>query len=98
MVAEDPDDPFDPVNGVFEYSYPNIGPFKKGEENEYYIAAAWNDMEDVPEQFEIGDKSTTNALRHNVMEEYYNAELDCEKDYCLYVLSHHISTTANVHH
>ena len=88
--------PFDHETGNFDATYPDLGPYQERGDKEYYIAAAWNEIENIPSNYVIGDRSTTTAINQGMAEEYYNAELKSSTDYCYYILSMHLFIPANV--
>ncbi len=97
VVEESAQNPFDPENGNFDATYPDLGPYQERGDKGYYITAAWNEKEDFPNNFVIGDRSTTTAINQQTeKEEYYNAELKSSTDYCYYILSLHVFIPANV--
>ncbi len=70
----------------FEIKYPNVQPYDNRGNNQYYIAAGWNNESLIPDDFSAGDKTRTAAIRNGVEETYYNAELSTYKSYCFYVM------------
>ena len=70
----------------FETEYPNVQPYDSRGNNQYYIAAGWNNELLIPDDFSAGDKTRTTAIRNGVEENYYNAELNPETTYCLHLL------------
>lgn len=85
----DPDSDFNFTVDEFDTFYPNLQPYEDRENNRYYIAAAWEDLSSIPiDEFEIGDESRTNASRSGMNESYFNAELEPDTSYCLYLLIH----------
>ena len=96
IVVPDPDMDFNPEVDNFNSVYPNVQPYESREGNRYYITAAWNDVTDVPDRFTAGDESTTMAMRSDVNETYFNAELDRFTPHCYYVVVHHISSIGDV--
>ena len=85
IVVEDPEEMFQPEIEDFTELYPNLQPYDENSDVNYYIAAAWNNEEDVPENFTVGDESTVDAVRNGVNENYLNAALRRFTSYCIYV-------------
>ena len=54
---------FNPNVDDFNSTYPNIQPYESRGDNRYYIAAAWNDVSEVPNRFTAGDESRAMAMR-----------------------------------
>ncbi len=80
----------------FETEYPNVQPYDNRGDNQYYIAAGWNNELLIPDDFSAGDKTRTTAIRNGVEETYYNVELNPETTYCLYILLNYVSEVENV--
>ena len=84
IVVEDPQELFQPENEDFVELYPNPQPYDENSDVNYYITAAWNVEENVPENFTVGDTSTVYAVRDGVNESYFNAALKRYTSYCIY--------------
>lgn len=84
IVVEDPPD-FDPSTDDVGTLYPNLEPYNERGDLDYYITAAWNNEEVIPDNFTVGDKSTTFATRNGMNESYFNARLESATSYCVYV-------------
>ena len=87
---------FNPNVDDFNSTYPNVQPYESRGDNRYYIAAAWNDVSEVPNRFTAGDESRTMAMRSGVNETYFNAKLDRFTPHCYYVIIHHILSIGDV--
>ena len=64
--------------------YPDLEPFSETSDLNYYVTAAWNNEDLIPDNFVIGDESTITALRRGVNENYENVKLQSFTDYCIY--------------
>ena len=84
IVVEDPQEMFQPEIEDFTELYPNLQPYDENSNVNYYITAAWNEEEDVPGNFTVGDGSTVSAVRNGVNENYLNAALRRFTSYCIY--------------
>ena len=96
VIVPDPVSDFMFIGSDFDETYPNIQPYENRGSNRYYIAAGWNNLSLVPEEFRAGDKSRTTAIRNGIEENYLNAELKPLTTYCFYVLIHHMTDVGNV--
>lgn len=96
VVVPDPISDFKLNEANFDDSYPNVQPFDLRGDNEHYITVAWNNMSAIPEDFVIGDKTTTTAIRSGIEETYLNAELDANTMHCMYVLIHYSTDGSDV--
>lgn len=65
-----------------ELQYPNPQPSSRSN-TFYYIAAGWNNANNVPTTFKVGDRSVTTATRSGVTETYDNLRLSRQTSYCV---------------
>lgn len=88
---------FQPEIEDFVEVYPDLQPYNENSNLGYYITAAWNNEENVPESFTVGDESTVYALRNGVNESYFNAPLTRFTSYCVFakvqIRNANVSTT-----
>ena len=77
---------FDITRDDFDTAYPNLQPYASRGSNSYYITAAWNDPNDVPNSFNVGDEVTRIAIRNGRRETYLNAKLSRGTQYCVYIV------------
>ena len=96
IVVPDPDTNFNISVTNFDTQYPNIQPHVSRGNNRYYITAAWNDPDLVPDTFTVGDQSNTAAVRNGTAETYHNAKLRRKTPYCIYIVVHGESDMSNV--
>ncbi len=96
VVETVPGDEFNSTTDNFDLAYPDLKPYNRSDSNVYYIAAAWNNVTDIPTQFSIGDGSTTMAVHNGLTEQYYNPKLKSTTEYCYFVFSQYTSIAANV--
>ena len=88
IVVPDPDPNFNISETNFDTQYPNVTPHVSRGNNRYYITAAWNDPDLVPDTFTVGDQSNTVAVRNGTAETYHNAKLRRKTPYCIYIVVH----------
>ena len=84
FVVEEPGDEFQPEIEDLTELYPDLEPFSESSSVNYYTTAAWNDEDQIPESFVVGNGSTTTALRRGESESYENVQLQRLTDYCIY--------------
>ena len=84
IVVKDPLD-FDPSTDDLATLYPDLEPYDERGNLSYYITAAWNDEESIPNNFTVGDESSVVATRNGTDESYFNARLERATSYCVYV-------------
>ena len=83
-MVEEPAEVFQPEIQELTELYPDLEPFSETSALNYYITAAWNNADLIPDSFIVGDESTTTALRRGVTENYENVQLQELTDYCIY--------------
>ena len=76
--------------------YPDLQPYNESSEINYYITFAWNNIQEVPPSFRVGNQQRTNAIRDEKNETYFNARLSRRTNYCYYTVIHYLSPTAMV--
>ena len=96
VVVSNPISSFNISRDDFNAAYPNLQPYASHGSNSYYITAAWNNPNDVPNSFKVGDELTTTAVRNGTQESYYNAKLSRQTPYCVYIMVHGRWNMSNV--
>ena len=96
VVVPHPKSSFNITRDDFDTAYPNLQPYASRGSSSYYITAAWNDPNDVPKSFKVGDKVTRTASRNGTQETYFNAKLSRDTPYCVYIMMHGRWNMSNV--
>lgn len=95
-MVPNPEDGFNIMTDNFDTTYPNIQSYAQRGSNRYYIAAGWNNVDDIPSAFTVGDERTTTADRSGTTETYFNPTLQRETPHCVYVVVQSLSQASNV--
>ena len=70
----------------FGLEYPNPMPYQEGQTTNYYLTAAWNSMEGVPDTFIVGDNTETTANYQGTQQVFINKGLSRRTQYHLFVI------------
>ena len=68
---------------ITDYGAAFPDPQPRPTDNDYYIAAGWNDLSEVPDRFTAGRGRSTMAIRLGVEETYSNPRLNNYERYCV---------------
>ena len=87
-----------PLNEVADFGleYPDPMPYQEDQTTNYYLTAAWNLEEDVPEAFVVGDNTETTATYEGTQQVFLNKGLSRLTQYHLFVIVHVDSGVPNV--
>ena len=79
-----------PLSGVADFGleYPDLMPYQEDQTTNYYLTAAWNSIEDVPDTFVVGDDTETTATYEGMQQVYLNKGLSRHTQYHLFVIVH----------
>ena len=87
-----------PLSEVVDFGleYPDLMPYQEDQTTNYYLTAAWNSIEDIPDTFAVGDDTETTATYEGAEQVYLNKGLSRLTQYHLFVIVHVDSGVPNV--
>ena len=79
-----------PLREVLDFGleYPDPIPYQEDQTTNYYLTAAWNSIENVPDNFVVGDNTETTATYQGTQQVFVNKGLSRLTQYHLFVIVH----------